>query len=295
MKLTSLLLIIAQLDSSLSSQIDTVMNNSIFSYSYNNIRIITLIELLAITICTLLLLYSIHNLIYRSNRLANGKKYSINNLARYIIITIAVLWGLNTVGLNIKMLLAGSAALLVGVGLGLQNLFSDFISGIILLIDNSIKVGDIIDVNGLVCQVQDINLRTTLVLTRDDKYILLPNTKLTKNQVINWTHTSETSRFQIDIGVSYDSDIPTVMRIMKEVVEIESGVEKKPNPFVRFNDYGDSALNFSVYFWCPSVFRVENIKSNIRVKLFAAFNEAGIHIPFPQRVIHLKKEASSKN
>jgi len=246
-------------------------------------------------ICTLLLLYSIHNLIYRSNRLANGKKYSINNLARYIIITIAVLWGLNTVGLNIKMLLAGSAALLVGVGLGLQNLFSDFISGIILLIDNSIKVGDIIDVNGLVCQVQDINLRTTLVLTRDDKYILLPNTKLTKNQVINWTHTSETSRFQIDIGVSYDSDIPTVMRIMKEVVEIESGVEKKPNPFVRFNDYGDSALNFSVYFWCPSVFRVENIKSNIRVKLFAAFNEAGIHIPFPQRVIHLKKEASSKN
>jgi len=251
-----------------------------------NISVISIVQLLVLFGITILVLYGLRRLIYHSNRLNTGKKYSVNNLVRYVVISIAVLYALKIVGIDIQVLLAGSAALLVGVGLGLQNLFSDFVSGIILLIDNSIKVGDVIDVNGLVCEVREINLRTTLVLTRDDKFIMLPNTFLTKNKLINWSHTIEASRFEISVGVDYSSNVSEVMRIMREVAEQEPEVAKNPKPFIRFNEYGDSSLNFTVYFWCSKLFRVENIKSSIRVKLFESFKKANVTIPFPQRVLH---------
>lgn len=251
-----------------------------------NISVISLIQLAVLLAVTMLVLYGKRRMIYHSTRLNTGKKYSMNNLVRYVIVVIATMYALQIMGIDLKVLLAGSAALLVGVGLGLQNLFSDFVSGIILLIDNSIKVGDIIDVNGLVCEVREINLRTTLVLTRDDKFILLPNTFLTKNKLVNWSHTVEASRFEINVGVDYSSNVAEVMRIMKEVVEQESEVAKDPKPFVRFNNYGDSSLDFTVYFWCSKLFRVENIKSSIRVRLFEALKKANISIPFPQRVLH---------
>nr|WP_078063370.1 mechanosensitive ion channel domain-containing protein [Bacteroides ihuae] len=224
---------------------------------------------------------------YRSKHLDLGKKYSINNLVRYIITIITFGWILQLFGFNLKIILAGSAALLVGVGLGLQNLFSDFVSGIIILIDSSIKVNDVIDINGLVCEVREINLRTTLVLTRDDKFILLPNTLLTKNELINWTHSISSSRFEVSVGVDYSSDIDLVMKVMKEVCEQQEGVLNVPAPFVRFNDFGDSSLLFTVYFWCENVFRVENIKSQIRHDLFYKFRQHNISIPFPQRVVHM--------
>ncbi len=258
-----------------------------------NISVVSMIQLLVLLVITVLVLYGKRRMIYRSHRLNTGKKYSLNNLVRYVVVVIAALYALQIMGIDFKVLLAGSAALLVGVGLGLQNLFSDFVSGIILLIDNSIKVGDVIDINGLVCEVKEINLRTTLVLTRDDKFIMLPNTFLTKNKLINWSHTTEASRFEINVGVDYNSNVAEVMRIMKQVVDNESEVAKVPEPFVRFNEYGESSLNFTVYFWCSELFRVENIKSSIRVKLFQAFKKANITIPFPQRVLHTASDEPS--
>lgn len=113
-----------------------------------NISVVSMIQLLVLLVITVLVLYGKRRMIYRSHRLNTGKKYSLNNLVRYVVVLIAALYALQIMGIDFKVLLAGSAALLVGVGLGLQNLFSDFVSGIILLIDNSIKVGDVIDVNG---------------------------------------------------------------------------------------------------------------------------------------------------
>jgi small-conductance mechanosensitive channel len=111
-----------------------------------------------------------------------------------------------------------------GIGLGLQNLFSDFISGIYCL--DSVKVNDVIELNGMVCVVQEINLRTTTVLTRDDKYIILPNTDLTRNQLINWTHSDLASRFEVTVGVDYSSDVKQVMQILKAAVDSQMGVLK---------------------------------------------------------------------
>lgn len=256
------------------------------------IKVVNLLEITILVVATAITLHVIKRALYKTQKLDFGKKYSINNLIRYTVIIIVFGWSLDILGFNLKIALAGSAALLVGVGLGLQNLFSDFVSGIILLIDSSIKVGDVIDVNGLVCQVQRINLRTTLVLTRDDKYILLPNTQLTKNQLINWTHSITSSRFHIDVGVDYDSDVSLVTKLLKEACEGEKDVLKNPAPFVRFNDFGNSSLDFTVYFWCGNVFRVENVKSELRYKILKLFADNDITIPFPQRTLRFHHDAN---
>jgi small-conductance mechanosensitive channel len=161
------------------------------------------------------------------------------------------------------------------------------VSGIILLVDSSVKVNDVIELNGLVCTVQEINLRTTTVLTRDDKYIILPNSDLTRNQLINWTHSDLASRFEVTVGVDYSSDIHQVIQILKKAVDSQNNVLKEPNPFIRFTDFGDSSLNFSVIFWSEELFRIETTKSDLRIKIFELFKENNITIPFPQRVVHI--------
>ncbi|PJB12327.1 MAG: mechanosensitive ion channel protein MscS [Flavobacteriales bacterium CG_4_9_14_3_um_filter_40_17] len=220
-----------------------------------------------------------------------SKKYSLYNLMKYFIIVLAVGISLQILDFNLSVLIAGSAALLVGLGLGLQNLFSDYVSGIIILFDSTVKVGDVIEINGLVCKVEEINLRTTTVLTRNDKYIILPNTDLTRNQLINWTHSDIASRFEVNVGVDYSSDVKLVMKILFEAAINQPGVLKNPKPFTRFTDFGESSLNFSIIFWSEDVFRVENIKSELRVKIFDKLNENNITIPFPQRVVHTKQSS----
>lgn len=261
---------------------------TIFRIGKERIEVSSVIFLIAFVFALYIFLRIIKKIIYNSKRLDISKKYTIYSLIKYFVYVIGFVLALDIIGINVSVLMAGSAALLVGIGLGLQNLFSDFVSGVILLIDSSIKVGDVIESDGLVCKVQEINLRTTNVLTRDDKYLILPNTMLTKNKLINWTHSNVSSRFDIQIGVSYASNPKLVMSILKNITEEHQLVENDPRPFVRFNDFGNSALVFKVYFWTGNVFRVENIKSELRVKYFEALKEHGIEIPFPQRVLHLQ-------
>lgn len=266
-----------------------IIDYTLFEDRSFDIKVIGIIKLIIFIIAVLLALKVIRKTIYRVDKIDLAKKYSIYRLVRYLIILISIIAGLQLFGFNLSVLVAGSAALLVGIGLGLQNLFSDFISGILLLLDSSVKVNDVIELNGMVCIVQEINLRTTTVLTRDDKYIILPNSDLTRNQLINWTHSDLASRFEVTVGVDYSSDIKKVMQILKEAVDDQIGVLEQPAPFVRFTEFGDSSLNFSIIFWSEELFRVENIKSDMRIKIFELFNSNNITIPFPQRVIHVNK------
>ena len=249
--------------------------------------LITFIVFIAIVMGVLSLL---KRLIYKSKKLNTGEKFSINKISRYIIILIAFLVGLRIVGFDITVFLAGYAALLVGIGFGLQNIFSDFISGIILLLDGSLKVDDIVEVNGKIYVVEEIKFRTTTVLGRDENYVILPNSQLTTNSVVNWTYNKKPSRFHIDIGVDYSTNVPELMEILKEVAKSTPRVLVTPEPFVRFESYGESALKFGVYFYTHDIFRAEHIKSLIRVEVFKTLTEKGINIPFPQRVVHFKKD-----
>ena len=268
---------------------ENILNYRLINSAKFELTVWDLISVAIIIFVTLLVLNLVKKAFLSNKKIDLGKRYSLFNLTRYVIITIAFIWSLRSLGVNVTLLVGGSAALLVGVGMGLQNLFSDFVSGIILLIDSSIKVGDVIEVNGLVCQVSKIDLRTTQVLTRDDKYILLPNTQLTKNNIINWTHNTDNSRFDVSVGVDYSSDVDLVIKLMKEACEENEHVSKQPVPFVRFSNFGDSSLDFTVYFWARNLFRVENIKSEIRYAINKKFRENQVQIPFPQRVLHFKE------
>lgn len=265
-----------------------IFNFSILKIGEYEIKIETVLLLLLLCTIVVILLYLIKRTIYRAPKIDEAKKYSIFKLVKYFVLVLAVIFGLQTAGFNLSVLLAGSAALLVGLGLGIQALFSDYISGIILLVGSSVKVNDVLEVNGLICRVKEINLRTTTVFTREDKYIILPNSDLTKNQLINWTLNDVASRFDVSVGVDYSSDVNLVMKILKEAVDHQEFIMKTPEPFVRFSDFGDSSLDFTVYFWSERVFRVENIKSQIRVRIFELFRENNIKIPFPQRDLHMK-------
>lgn len=263
-----------------------ILDFKLFTVGKADISVSSLIFLVIFILALNFIVKLIRKLIYRSQKLDESKKFTVFSLIKYVLYVVGFILGMNMIGINVSVLMGASAALLVGIGLGLQNIFSDFVSGIVLLLDSSIKVGDIIEVDNLVCQVKEINLRTTTVLTRDDKYVILPNTFLTKNNLFNWTHSNLNSRFDIQVGVAYSSDVQTVMDILKSVTAANPKVAKTPEPFVRFNDYADSALIFNVYFWSSDPFRVENLKSELRVKYFAAFREHDIEIPFPQRVVH---------
>lgn len=263
-----------------------ILDFKLFTMGKADISVSSLIFLVIFILALNFIVKIIRKLIYRSQKLDESKKFTIFSLIKYVLYVVGFILGMNMIGINVSVLMGASAALLVGIGLGLQNIFSDFVSGIVLLLDSSIKVGDIIEVDNLVCKVKEINLRTTTVLTRDDKYVILPNTFLTKNNLFNWTHSNLNSRFDIQVGVAYSSDVQTVMDILKSVTAANPKVAKTPEPFVRFNDYADSALIFNVYFWSSDPFRVENLKSELRVKYFEEFREHDIEIPFPQRVVH---------
>ncbi|CAN5423032.1 hypothetical protein BH10BAC1_BH10BAC1_00430 [soil metagenome] len=215
-----------------------------------------------------------------------GRKFAVQQILKYFLLVISASLFLQIIGIDVSVIIASSAALLVGLGMGIQHLFSDFVSGFIVLLDGTIKVGDIIELEGMIAKVKKISLRTTTVETRDDKNIILPNSSLTNKNLINWTHSEVTSRFEISVGVDYSSDVNLVIDLIKKTALENSLILKNPEPFVRLVDFGDSSIKFQLFFWTNDVFRVEQIKSDIRVILLEAFTKHGVKIPFPQRVIH---------
>jgi|TARA_B110001452_G_scaffold266939_1_gene275140 small-conductance mechanosensitive channel len=202
----------------------------------------------------------------------------------YIIVGFAVL---SASGINVTPFLAASAALLVGLGLALQELFQDVIGGVFIFIDKSLLVGDIVEVDGKVARVLEVTLRTTRAITRDDKIVVIPNHKFISEIIINYTQNHKTTRESVKIGVAYGSDVKKVEALLLQSVSEQRGVLKTPKSFVLFDDFGESALQFSVLFFISDSFSVPKIKSEIRFRIDQLFREQNISIPFPQRDIHI--------
>ncbi|MBK7383874.1 MAG: mechanosensitive ion channel [Flavobacteriales bacterium] len=220
----------------------------------------------------------------------NPRVIAVYKLVSYFFWTGTILLALDMVGVRLTFLLAGGAALLVGLGLGIQQTFNDIISGIIILAEGMIKVGDVMEVDGTVGRVTDINLRTTKVLTRDDIHLLVPNHKFINENVINWSHTDMVTRFHIGVGVAYGTDARLVERVLIQCANAHPAVLSDDHGHsitVRLVDFGDSSLDFEVLFYSRNVFRIETTKSEIRFAIVDAFKENGITIPFPQRDVHM--------
>ena len=215
------------------------------------------------------------------------KFISLFKFIKYMVYVVVVLITVNMAGIDITILITASAALFIGLGLALQELFQDVIGGIFIIVDKSLSVGDIIEVDGRVGKVFEIKLRTVRALTRDDKVVMIPNHKFISDIIHNYTQNHKTTRESIKVGVAYGSDVQLVTRILYEIAQIQKGILKNPKPFVLFEDFGDSALLFSLNFYITDSFIAPKIKSEVRYKIDAKFREHKIAIPFPQRDVHL--------
>jgi small-conductance mechanosensitive channel len=217
-----------------------------------------------------------------------GVKASISTFTRYLVVIVGSLITLDTVGISLSSLAALGAVLMVGIGFGLQNITQNFIAGLIILIERPIKVGDLVEVKGVSGKIIQIGARSTLVNTRDDITIIVPNSQFIAEQVINESFSGERIRLHIKVGVAYGSDTRKVESVLKEVAKGQSRVLDTPAPTVNFNSFGDSSLNFELRIWTKELWEYDALKSDIRFGIDEAFRREGITIPFPQRDLHVK-------
>ncbi len=268
-----------------------IVQYEILSFGENKLRAYTLLIIVSIFLLTKLILWLIKKALNRKNRsneFDDANAYAIFQIIRYIIWVIAIGFILETIGIKVTVLVAGSAALLVGVGLGLQQTFNDIISGIILLAERSIRINDILEIDGDIIKIEEIGLRTSKGLNRDDISIIIPNSLITTNKVINWSHQSKKTRFKINIGVAYGSDVDLVLKVLKESAIEHPEILDEKLVDVRLAEFNNSSLDFQIFFFSENIFRIEKVKSDIRKIVNRKLIENKITIPFPQMDLHLK-------
>jgi small-conductance mechanosensitive channel len=274
--------------------IKDILDFEIFSWGDHFIRVHNFVTVLLVFIITKMLLWIIKKALFReskSKKIDTGTTYAIFQIIRYVLWIIAFSLTLEAFGVKITLLLAGSAALLVGVGLGLQQTFNDVISGIILLSERSIKVGDVLEIDGDVVKIQSIGLRTSKGLDRNEISVIIPNSLITTNKVINWSHQSKKTRFTIDVGVAYGSDVDKVIKLLEECAIEHPDIYEGEHVEGRLAGFGASSLDFQLLFYSRDSFRIEKMKSDIRIIVNKKFNENGIIIAFPQLDLHVKGNA----
>ena len=255
------------------------------------IRVYTLATILIIFLITKLILVLIKKTLFRKrkiNEFDKGNAYALFQIISYVIWVIAVGLVLETIGIKVTVLIAGSAALLVGIGLGLQQTFNDVLSGIILLSEKSIKIDDILEIDGDIVKMQSIGLRTSKGLNTDDISIIIPNSLITTNKVINWSHQTKKTRFKIDVGVAYGSDVDLVIKTLEDSAFEHPDTSDRELTEARLVNFGNSSLDFQVLFFSKNIFRINKVKSDIRRIINKKFIENNISIPFPQMDLNLK-------
>jgi len=276
--------------------IKRILDFEIFHYGDYSLKMSKLVIILVIAATTYFILWLIKKALYakKFSKVDAGTTYAIYQIIKYIIWIIDIGIILESIGIKVTLLLAGSAALLVGIGLGLQQTFNDIISGIILLSERSIKVGDVLEVDGDVVKIQSIGLRTSKALNRDEISIILPNSLITTNKVVNWSHQSNRTRFRIEVGVAYGSDVDLVIKILEESAREYPDIIGKESVEARLMNFGNSSLDFHLLFFSKNIFRIHKVKSDIRRIICKKFEENNIVISFPQLDVHLKSDTANK-
>ena len=270
--------------------IEKFLDYELFKVNNFDLTVGKIVGIILIITITKLLVNRIKKIIYHSDRFKDydrGNLYSLVQIITYVIWIFAIIVILDTIGLHITAIITGSAALLVGAGFGLKQTFNDFFSGIILLIEGATRVGDIVEVDGEVLKLTKIGLRTSEAINRDNIVVIVPNSKITTDKVINWTHHSKVIRFHIPVGIAYGSDVDLAVKLLEEIANKHPNTIQKDKTEARFVDFGSSSLNFELLFFSENAFRIEKDKSEIRKEINNVFNEKGIVIAFPQLDVHL--------
>ena len=223
------------------------------------------------------------------SKLRPSVQFAITKIARYVFLVLGVYLSLQAVEINLNSLAFLAGALGVGVGFGLQNIVSNFISGLIILAEAPIALGDRVEVGGAIGRVTEINLRSTTIVTSDNICIIVPNSNLITGTVINWSHGDPTVRTRLPVGVAYGTDVELVRRLLLEVATADSEILKTPEPEVLFVGYGDSSINFELAVWSSMmVDKPLRFKSRIYYSIHKILEANKIEIPFPQRDLHIR-------
>ena len=216
-----------------------------------------------------------------------GKFNTVFSFFKYFIFLLVFFFSLDNIGVNINAIFAASAALLIGVGLALQTLFQDVICGIFVLVDKTIHVDDVIEIDGKIVKITEINLRTTKGINLENKVLIIPNHTYLTNTLYNWTQNGNVTRENITVGVAYGSDVQLVKELLLNAANSTVGVLKSPEPTVFFLEFGDSSLNFKLVFTVTDSFQAVHPKSELHFEIDRLFRENNVTIPFPQRDVHL--------
>ncbi|GCD79333.1 mechanosensitive ion channel family protein [Schleiferia thermophila] len=262
----------------------------LFSIGTIHFRVINILLILLIFAIVRLSIYAIKKYFDRlvsNGKIESGKAHALYQIIVYLAYVIGIVLAIETTGAKITVLLAGSTAILVGIGLGLQDFFKDLVAGLILLSERSVAIGDVIEVNGMVCKVSEIGLRATIVNTLDDIAVVIPNTRLTNFPIINWSQNQKPTRFNITVTAEFGSDAQLVEKLLLQAASTHKDVLKKPHPRVMLNDFGTRGFVFDLYFYSNNLFGIPMVKSQIRMEIEKLFRDKNLRFAIPQNEVFL--------
>jgi small-conductance mechanosensitive channel len=218
-----------------------------------------------------------------------GVSQSVGTIVRYVIIVLGMVIVFQSAGLDLSALSVLAGAIGVGIGFGLQTIFNNFVSGIIILFERPIKVGDRVQIEDITGDVVQIAARATTIITNDNISVIVPNSEFISTRVINWSHHDRMVRFRVPVGVSYQEDPQTIKKLLLEVAAQNPNVLKSPAADVMFMGFGDSSLDFELLVWTIKLIsRPTVLKSQLNYAIFEKFKEHNVEIPYPQRDLHIK-------
>ncbi len=229
------------------------------------------------------------NRLFAKSHTEIGVRQAIGTITRYVVLTVGFIVVFQTAGIDLSAITILAGALGVGVGFGLQNITDNFISGLIILFERPVKVGDRIQVGDITGDVIRISPRATTIVTNDNISIIVPNSEFISSRVTNWSHSDRMVRLQVPVGVAYASDAEIVKGLLLKVASEHPGVLKDPKPDVIFEEFGESSLNFVLRVWTSEyITRPPTLRSDLNFRIKKMFNENGVEIPFPQRDLHVR-------
>jgi len=268
------------------------MDQTIFSINQTPVTIASILTffilLTAVVIFAKLVGYLLRKKLLPIFRIDEGTVYNLERLTKYVIILAGAMICFQFVGIDLSGLAVILGLFSVGIGFGLQNITSNFVAGLILLFERPIKVGDRVTIGDTLGNVVSINMRSTTINSLDNVTIIVPNSEFISARVTNWSYGDKRVRVNIDVGVSYNSDLDLVLRCLEEVAAENDGVLKNPPPLVHFITFGDSSWNFILRCWIPDPNRYWQTISSLHCDIVRKFRENDVEIPYPQRDLHLR-------
>ena len=229
----------------------------------------------------------------RVKEIDEASRISVQKIIYYILLLIFIVFSLGILNVPLTVLTVFGGALAIGVGLGAQNIMNNFISGLVMIMERPIRVGDVVEVEDLRGRVEDIGARSTKITSINNTTIIVPNSTFLEKKILNWTLSDRIVRSIVKVGVSYGSPTTKVKELLLKVAEDNKKVLSYPEPVAVFSDFGDDALQFELYFYSyiENVLQLKIISSDIRFAIDSIFTENGIVIAFPQRDLHIKNSS----